>query len=192
MNICFATQNLHKLQEIQAMLPENIALVTPEQLGCTEELPETQATLEGNSLQKADFLFDHFQTNCFADDTGLEIEALNGEPGVLSARYAGSEKNAEANMKLVLEKLKNEPNRKARFRTVITLIINGKKTFFEGILNGKIIDTPAGSHGFGYDPIFVPEGFDSTLAQMEMGEKNKISHRALAFAKLTKYLNEVA
>ncbi len=174
------------------MLPENIALVTPEQLGCTEELPETQATLEGNSLQKADFLFDHFQTNCFADDTGLEIEALNGEPGVLSARYAGSEKNAEANMKLVLEKLKNEPNRKARFRTVITLIINGKKTFFEGILNGKIIDTPAGSHGFGYDPIFVPEGFDSTLAQMEMGEKNKISHRALAFAKLTKYLNEVA
>ncbi len=133
MKLCFATQNLNKLKEVQAMLPSSITLVTPSDLGCTTELPETQLTLDGNSLQKADFLYDNFQTNCFADDTGLEIEALKGEPGVFSARYAGPEKNAEANMKLVLEKLKNEPNRNARFRTIITLIINNEKTFFEGI-----------------------------------------------------------
>jgi XTP/dITP diphosphohydrolase len=188
MVLCFATQNRHKLQEIQAMLPAGITLMTPAELGCMEELPETQLTLEGNSAQKADYLFENYQVDCFADDTGLEIEALNGAPGVFSAMYACKEKNAEANMKLVLENLRNQNNRKARFRTVITLVLNGRKEIFEGILEGEILQKPIGTHGFGYDPIFMPKGFTQTLAEMTMEEKNKISHRSLAFKKLREFL----
>lgn len=188
MTVCFATQNRHKLQEVQAMLPADIQLVTPEELGCTVELPETQLTLEGNSMQKADFIFQHYKTNCFADDTGLEIQSLNGEPGVFSARYAGPQKRAEDNMQLVLSKLKGKSNRKAQFRTVITLILNGEKHVFEGVLVGEILEAPLGTDGFGYDPIFRPENEERTLAQMSLEEKNKISHRARAFQKLRNFL----
>lgn len=190
MRLCFATQNLHKLQEVQAMLPSYITLVQPEDIGCQEELPETQATLEGNSLQKASYLFQNYHSDCFADDTGLEIEALNGEPGVYSARYAGEPKNPEANMRLVLEKLASHPNKNARFRTVITLIMNEVTNSFEGILDGEIISDKRGAKGFGYDPIFIPKGFDKTLAEMTIEEKNKISHRAIAFQKLNKFLTQ--
>lgn len=188
MVLCFATQNRHKLQEIQALLPAGVSLVTPAELGCMEELPETQHTLEGNSAQKADYLFENYNIDCFADDTGLEIEALHGAPGVFSAMYAGKEKNAEANMRLVLENLHNCKNRKARFRTVITLILNGRKEVFEGILEGEILGKPKGTHGFGYDPIFIPKGFTQTLAEMTMQEKNQISHRSLAFKQLREFL----
>jgi XTP/dITP diphosphohydrolase len=192
MVLCFATQNRNKLKEVQEMLPASIELITPEDLGCTEELPETQETLEGNSLQKAQFLYDHYHTSCFADDTGLEIESLNGEPGVYSARYAGPQRNAEDNMRLVLAKLNGLSHRKARFRTVITLILDQKRHVFEGILEGTIIDSPKGEHGFGYDPIFVPLNGHRTLAEYAMAEKNEISHRALAFKKLVQFLQERA
>jgi len=190
MRLCFATQNIHKLKEVQAMLPSSITLVQPEDIGCLEELPETQATLEGNSLQKANYLFQNYHSDCFADDTGLEIEALNGEPGVYSARYAGEPKNPEANMQLVSEKLASHSNKKARFRTVITLIMNGVTNSFEGILDGEIISDKRGAKGFGYDPIFIPKGFDRTLAEMTLEEKNKISHRAIAFQKLNNFLTQ--
>jgi XTP/dITP diphosphohydrolase len=190
MRLCFATQNIHKLNEVQAMLPSNITLVQPEDIGCKEELPETQATLEDNSLQKASYLFQNYHYDCFADDTGLEIEALSGEPGVYSARYAGEPKNPEANMRLVLEKLATQTNKKARFRTVITLIINGVTNSFEGILEGEIISNKRGEKGFGYDPIFIPKGFTKTLAEMTLEEKNKISHRAIAFQKLNYFLTQ--
>ena len=190
MRLCFATQNIHKLKEVQAMLPSYITLVQPDDIGCKEELPETEATLEGNSLQKATYLFQNYHSDCFADDTGLEIEALNGEPGVYSARYAGEPKNPEANMQLVLEKLALQANKKARFRTVITLIINDVINSFEGILNGEIISERRGEKGFGYDPIFIPKGFDRTLAEMTLEEKNKISHRAIAFQKLNNFLTQ--
>jgi len=190
MTICFATQNRNKLQEVQAMLPEYIQLVTPEDVGCKEELPETQLTLEGNSMQKAEYLFNNYSTDCFADDTGLEIQILNGEPGVFSARYAGPQKKAEDNMQLVLSKLKGKANRKAQFRTVITLIVAGEKHFFEGALTGEIIENPIGTSGFGYDPIFKPDNEERTLAQMSMEEKNKISHRAKAFQKLCNFLTQ--
>jgi len=190
MKICFATQNINKLKEVQAMLPSTITLVQPEDIGCKEELPETQSTLEGNSLQKANYLFQNYHSDCFADDTGLEIEALNGEPGVYSARYAGEPKNPEANMQLVLQKLALHSNKKARFRTIITLIINGVTNSFEGILEGEIISDKRGTKGFGYDPIFIPKGFDRTLAEMTIEEKNKISHRAIAFQKLNNFLTQ--
>lgn len=188
MKLCFATQNRNKLKEVQALLPPGFELVTPEDLGCHEELPETHLTLEGNSAQKAAFLFQNFNADCFADDTGLEIEALGGEPGVFSARYAGPQKIADDNMRLVISKMKGKENRKARFRSVITLILNGEQTVFEGILEGTIIDTPRGTNGFGYDPIFVPEGQDRTLAEMHLEEKNNISHRARAFVQLKDFL----
>jgi XTP/dITP diphosphohydrolase len=192
MKLCFATQNINKLKEVQAMLPSTITLIQPEDIGCQEELPETQATLEGNSLQKASYLFQNYHSDCFADDTGLEIEALNGEPGVYSARYAGEPKNPEANMQLVLQKLAVHSNKKARFRTVITLIMNGVTNSFEGILEGEIISDKRGTKGFGYDPIFIPKGFDRTLAEMTIEEKNKISHRAIAFQKLNNFLTQKA
>jgi len=190
MKLCFATQNLHKLQEIQAMLPDSIQLVTPDDLGCKEELPETHNTLEGNSLQKAEYLFNNYHTDCFADDTGLEIEALNNEPGVYSAMYAGPERNPEANMKLVLKKLEKHANKKARFRSIITLILNGKTHVFEGMMQGSITTNRKGTRGFGYDPIFIPEGSEITLAEMSMDEKNKISHRGIAFQKLRNFLTQ--
>lgn len=190
MEICFATNNEHKLAEVQKMLPDTIKLKTLAQVGCIDELPETQDTLEGNARQKAQYVFDHFEINCFADDTGLEVEALNGEPGVYSARYAGEQRNNLDNIKLLLEKLQGQANRKAQFRTVVTLILDGEYFDFEGVVEGKITEEVRGKEGFGYDPVFVPDGYDKTFAEMTSEEKNLISHRGKAIAKLVTYLRE--
>lgn len=160
------------------------------EIGCEEELAENQTTLEGNSLQKAAYVFDHYKVSCFADDTGLEVEALNGEPGVYSARYAGNQRNSDDNMNLLLGNLSNIENKKAQFRTVITLITPHDKKQFEGVLKGTIIKEKRGAGGFGYDPIFVPEGETKTLAEMTMSEKNLLSHRARAVEKLVLYLKK--
>ena len=189
LQICFATNNANKLKELNAMLGDSIDLLSLEAIGCTEELEETSATIEGNSAQKAGFVYEKFGVACFADDTGLEVEALNGEPGVYSARYAGEARNAEDNMNLLLKNLEGVANRKARFKTVITYFDRaGNKTQFEGIVNGEIIPSKRGGEGFGYDPIFIPNGYDFTFAEMDLSEKNKISHRALAVKKLVEFL----
>ncbi|UII24335.1 non-canonical purine NTP diphosphatase [Fulvivirga ligni] len=189
MKICFATNNKNKLEEVQQMLPPHFELVSLEEIGCTEELREDQNTLEGNSRQKAEYVYKTFGVPCFADDTGLEVEAINGEPGVLSARYAGNERNNEANMALLLSKLDGQSNRKAQFRTVITFITPSEDIQFEGVVKGEIIKEKAGDRGFGYDPLFIPEGYSETFAQMSMNVKNEISHRARAFNQLVKYLS---
>lgn len=191
MKLVFATNNQNKLNELKKMLDDNIQLLSLKDINCTDEIPEDQDTLEGNASQKSFYIYDRFAVSCFADDTGLEIDALNNEPGVYSARYAGIEKDAEANMKKVLEKLDKIKNRSARFRTVISLIIDGKEMQFEGIVNGTILEEKHGDEGFGYDPIFMPDGYDCSFAQMEMSEKNKISHRGRAVQKLVKYLNSL-
>ncbi len=188
MELVFATNNQHKLQELQAILGDKFKLLSLKDINCHEEIPEEQATLEGNASQKAMFVFEKYGFNCFADDTGLEIEAINGEPGVYSARYAGEEKSAEANMDKVLEKLAKINQRKARFRTVISLIINGVENQFEGIVRGEILKDKRGDSGFGYDPIFQPEGLDVSFAEMELSDKNKISHRGRAVQKLVAFL----
>ena len=190
MDLVFATNNQHKLEELQAILGNKFRLLSLKDIGCNEDIPEEQPTLEGNASQKSHYVYNKFGYNCFADDTGLEIEALNGEPGVYSARYAGEAKIAEANMEKVLDKLAKINNRNARFRTVISLIINGKETLFEGIVNGEILKEKKGDSGFGYDPIFMPGGFDKSFAEMEMAEKNKISHRGRAVQKLVDFLDE--
>lgn len=192
MDIVFATNNQHKLKELQAILGNEFHLLSLKDINCEEEIPEEQETLEGNASQKSHFIFDKYGYNCFADDTGLEIEALSGEPGVYSARYAGEEKGAEANMKKVLQKMEKINQRKARFRTVISLIINGEEHFFDGVVNGTILKEKRGDAGFGYDPIFQPDGFDQSFAEMELFEKNKISHRGRAVQKLVAYLKELA
>lgn len=187
--LIFATNNLHKLSEIQSLIGDSFILKSLQQIGCTEDIPETEPTLEGNALLKAKYIFDKFGKNCFADDTGLEVEALNGRPGVFSARYATDGHDFEANIDKVLEELKDIENRKARFRTVIALILEGTVHYFEGIVNGKIIAVRKGIKGFGYDPVFLPDGYDVTFAEMLLSEKNKISHRARATAKLVAFLN---
>ena len=191
MELVFATNNQHKLKELQSILGEKIHLLSLNDIGCYEEIPEEQTTLEGNARQKSMYVYEKFGYSCFADDTGLEIEALNGEPGVYSARYAGEEKNAEANMNRVLKELTNKTNRKARFRTVISLIINGRENQFEGIVKGKILNEKRGEKGFGYDPIFLPEGYTISFAEMNLEEKNKISHRGRAVEKLVQYLQTI-
>ena len=191
MELVFATNNQHKLKELQAILGEEFHLLSLQDIGCNEEIPEEQETLEGNASQKSQYIHEKYGYNCFADDTGLEIEALNGEPGVYSARYAGPGKNAGANMKKVLDKLAKINNRKARFRTVISLIINGEEVLFEGIVNGQILKEKRGEEGFGYDPVFNPEGFELSFAEMSLNEKNKISHRGRAVQKLVNYLKEI-
>ena len=191
MKLIFATQNSHKAEEIQKMLPENIRVLTLKDIGCHEDIPETATTLEGNAALKSAYVVENYSVNCFADDTGLEIKALNGEPGVLSARYAGEKKDSEANMDLVLQKLSGESNRKARFRTVISLRLNGKEYLFEGRVNGTIMEKRSGVEGFGYDPIFQPDGYDITFAEMSMEEKNKISHRGRAVRKLVDFLSQL-
>lgn len=200
MKICFATNNSKKIEEVTAVLPSTIQLVSLKEIGCTEEIPETTPTIEGNSEQKAVYVYQNYDTNCFADDTGLEIEALNGEPGVSSAMYAdeivGSYRDSKENMKLVLKNLEQkaktgDSNRNAQFKTVFTLVLDGQKHQFEGIIKGKIIDAPKGEDGFGYDPIFVPNGYDKTFAEMPLSEKNKISHRAIATKKLVDFLNNL-
>jgi len=188
MTICFATNNEHKLKEIRALLGNEFRLVGLADVGCNEELAEDQTTLEGNSLQKAEYVFRKSGTSCFADDTGLEVEVLNNEPGVFSARYAGEQRSAEDNMNLLLKNLSGKDNRNARFRTVITLITPEGIRQFEGEVHGKIIDEKRGTEGFGYDPIFLPDGFSKTLAEMTLEEKSAISHRARAFKKLIAYL----
>ena len=188
MKLVFATNNQHKLKELQEILGSEFELLSLKEIACFEEIPEDQETLEGNASQKAYFIFNKYGKNCFADDTGLEIDALNGEPGVYSARYAGESKSPEKNMNKVLDKLSKINNRQARFRTVISLIINGKEKQFEGIVEGEILSNKRGIEGFGYDPIFKPKGYQETFAEMDMAIKNKISHRGRAVKKLVDYL----
>ncbi len=188
MKLVFATNNQHKLQEIKQLLNGSFELLCLNDIGCDDDIPENQDTLEGNAAEKAFFIYNKYGINCFADDTGLEIEALNGEPGVYSARYAGEERSADNNMDLVLEKLNKIKNRKARFRTVVSLVIDGCESQFEGIVNGQILEEKRGETGFGYDPIFKPDESDRSFAEMPMEEKNQISHRGRAVQKLVEYL----
>ena len=187
--LVFATNNAHKLDEISSMLGEKVELLSLKDIHCHVDIPETADTLEGNAMLKAEYIYKNYGLDCFADDTGLEVEALNGAPGVYSARYAGGEEhNAEANMQKLLQNMQGVQNRKAQFRTAICLILDGKKHLFEGIVKGEIIKEKRGSSGFGYDPIFVPEGYTKTFAEMGNETKNKISHRALAVEKLCRFL----
>lgn len=188
MKIIFASNNKNKVQEIQNQVPEFIQIVTLEEIGCTEDIEENGKTIEENAIIKANYVTENYGLPCFADDTGLEIEALNGEPGVYSARYAGEEKDAEKNMDLVLEKLKDSNNRKAQFKTVIALNINDQQYLFTGIVKGEIRKEKQGSHGFGYDPIFEPEHSGRTFAEMTLEEKNKLSHRGRAVEQLVEFL----
>ena len=191
MKLVFATQNENKAQEIQSLLPEYFKIITLKDIRCFDEIPETAETLEGNSLLKASFISETYNLNCFADDTGLEIEALDNRPGVYSARYGGPEKSAAANINKVLLELEGKTARNAQFRTIITLILNKSTFTFEGIVSGEIISEKRGENGFGYDPIFVPEGEVRTFAEMSLEEKNKHSHRARAFQKMIEFLNEL-
>ena len=191
MKLVFATNNINKLKEVQQMLTDEIELVSLKDIGCFEDIPETASTLEGNARIKANHITDHYNLNCFADDTGLEVDSLDGEPGVYSARYGGEEKNAEKNMTKLLSNLEGKSDRKAQFRTIITLNLNGESFDFEGICRGTIIHTRSGSGGFGYDPIFQPSGYTETFAEMSSEEKNKISHRGLAIQKLVNFLNDL-
>ncbi len=190
MKIIFATNNAHKLAEIKALLGDKYEIVTPRDCGISEDIPETAATLEGNALQKAHYLKERTGLDCFADDTGLEVEALNGAPGVHSARYATDGHDFEANNRLLLKNLENQENRKARFRTVIALLEGDREHLFEGAVEGEIALKHSGDEGFGYDPLFMPEGSERTFAQMSSSEKNSISHRGRAVAKLVDYLNK--
>lgn len=186
--LVFATNNKNKIKEIKHLIGNSIELLSLDDIGCFEEIPETADTIEGNAIQKAEYVYKNYGYNCFADDTGLEIEVLNGEPGVYSARYAGEQKNPEDNMNKALKNLENESNRSARFKTVMALIINGELNCFEGIVNGEITRVKSGNEGFGYDPIFKPDGFTTTYSEMSIEAKNTMSHRAIATRKLTNYL----
>ncbi len=187
--LVFATNNAHKLEEIRAILGDKVEILSLNDIDCHADIPETADTLQGNAALKAQYIYDNYGLDCFADDTGLEVEALNGAPGIYSARYAGGEgHDSEANMKKLLSEMQDKDNRKARFRTVICLIEDGKEHFFEGIVNGSIIRERKGGAGFGYDPVFVPDGYSETFAEMGNDEKNKISHRARAVQKLCEYL----
>lgn len=189
--IIFATNNAHKLSEVQAVLGNNFKLITPRDCGITEDIPETSDTLDGNASQKSHYLHDRVGKNCFADDTGLEVEALNGEPGVRSARYATDGHDFAANNRLLLKNMEGKDNRKARFRTVISLILDGEEYLFEGIVEGRIAESEAGCGGFGYDPLFIPDGYDCTFAEMSAEEKNAISHRGRAVQKLVAFLTNL-
>ena len=189
MRLCFATNNAHKLSEVKSLLDGKFRIVSLQDIGCTEELAETTGTIPGNSSQKATYVHVNYKVDCFADDSGLEVEALNNAPGVDSAIYAGPQRSHDDNIKLLLKNLEGTENRTAHFITVITVIISGKQFQFKGILNGQILNEKRGSGGFGYDPIFLPNGYDKTLAQMTMEEKNKISHRAKAIEKLVSFLD---
>lgn len=191
MEIIFATHNQNKLLEVQALMPSYIKLISLEDLGFDEDIPETSGTIAGNAIQKVEYLKNRFQQPIFADDTGLLVEALDGEPGVYSARYAGEQKSSEDNMDLLLKKLTNNNNRSARFVTAIALDLNNNQTLFEGVCEGSILLERSGSKGFGYDPIFQPDGYKKSFAQMTLTEKGAISHRAKALAKLIEYLKEV-
>ena len=188
--IVFATNNPNKIREVQQLLGNSYQFLSLKEVGCTEELPETSPTLEGNALEKARHLYHHYHHDCFSEDTGLEVEALDGAPGVITAMYAGPERDAQLNMQKVLHELAPHANRKAQFRTIIALIIKGKEYLFEGIVEGVISHDLQGEDGFGYDPIFIPEGQARTFAQMSKEEKNAISHRGRAIAKLQAFLKK--
>ncbi|WP_304953075.1 RdgB/HAM1 family non-canonical purine NTP pyrophosphatase [uncultured Alistipes sp.] len=191
MKILFATNNAHKLSEVSEVLGDGFRLLTPRDCGVTEEIPETQPTLEGNALQKARYLHERTGLDCFADDTGLEVAALGGAPGVRSARYATDGHDFAANNRLLLKNLEGTTDRRARFRTVIALILNGEEHLFEGIVEGRIIDAERGAEGFGYDPLFIPDGGDKTFAEMSAEEKNAVSHRGRAVRRLAAYLHSI-
>ncbi|EAY27760.1 RdgB/HAM1 family non-canonical purine NTP pyrophosphatase [Microscilla marina] len=188
MKLCFATRNTNKIKEVKAKLGATFEVISLDDIQCNDELPETTGTIEGNSAQKAQYVWDHFQVNCFADDTGLEVEALEGAPGVDSAMYAGKHGDSKANITLLLKNLQGNAHRKAQFKTVITLVVNGIQHQFEGIAAGTILPDTRGSEGFGYDPIFLPEGHTQTFAEMSLEQKNDISHRSKAFVKLVDFL----
>lgn len=186
----FATNNAHKLQEVSAMLGEKIALQNLRDIGCSDDIPETADTLEGNALMKARYIYERYGTDCFADDTGLEVAALNGAPGVYSARYAGPGHDSEANMQKLLTELEGKSDRRAQFRTVIALIKEGKEYLFEGIVTGSILEEREEGEGFGYDPIFRPDGYEHSFARLGDEVKNRISHRARAVEKLVEFLKQ--
>ena len=190
--IVFATNNPNKLREVKNIIGNKIEIVSLADINCFDDIPETQPTIEGNASQKSHYILDKYNIDCFSDDTGLEIEALDGEPGVYSARYAGGKEiRFEDNIKKVLSNLKNKENRRARFKTVVSLILDGKEFFFEGIVNGKIIEEKRGASNFGYDPVFMPDGYDKTFAELTESEKNKISHRGIVIRKLADFLNNL-
>ncbi|MTH14278.1 non-canonical purine NTP diphosphatase [Flavobacterium sp. LC2016-01] len=191
MKLVFASNNKNKIKEIQSILNGSIELLSLEEIGCFEEIPETADTIEGNAILKANYVTEKYGYNCFADDTGLEVAALNGEPGVYSARYAGEQKNADDNMNKLLEALSEEENRNAQFKTVIALNLNGKQHLFTGLAKGKITHQKSGIYGFGYDPIFQPENYSETFAEIAAEIKNKISHRAKATEQLIDFLNTI-
>ena len=191
MKIVFASNNKNKIQEIQSMLPDTIQIVSLESIGCFEEIPETADTIEGNAILKANYITQKYGFDCFADDTGLEVEALNGEPGVYSARYAGEQRNAYDNMNKLLEELLDKPNRNAQFKTVIALNLKEKQYLFEGIASGEITLEKKGTGGFGYDPIFKPTNYDETFAELSLAVKNEISHRGKATKALLDFLQNI-
>ncbi|KAF0194833.1 MAG: RdgB/HAM1 family non-canonical purine NTP pyrophosphatase [Bacteroidetes bacterium] len=189
-SIVFATNNAHKIAEIQDILNDEFRIIPLSEIGCTEDIPETSLTIEGNASQKAHYVNDKYKVDCFADDTGLEVDALGGKPGVNSARYAGPGHDFEANVTKLLKDLTGQLSRRARFRTVISLVTDDNEILFDGIINGIIINERRGSKGFGYDPVFIPDGYQQTFAEMSPELKNTISHRAIATRKLIKYLKE--
>ncbi len=190
MELIFATNNQHKLEEVQQLIGSKFHLKSLADIHCWDDIPETGTTFEENAGQKSKYIFDRFALNCFADDSGLEVDALNNEPGIYSARYSGT-RDSEQNLYLVLEKLGNSTNRKARFVTVISLLMDGKEYLFEGTINGQIAHKTSGKKGFGYDPIFIPDGYAITFADLDSSEKNRISHRAKAMQKLIEFLNTI-
>jgi XTP/dITP diphosphohydrolase len=189
MTLVFATNNLNKLKEVQSLIPAHIKLLSLADIDCEEDIPETQATIEGNAIQKAEYVKKKYGYDCFADDTGLEIETLHGAPGIYSARYAGEQRNSEDNIQKVLFNLKGQANRKAQFKTVIALELNGTQHTFTGICKGEITQSKTGDSGFGYDPIFKAEGYDETFAEISSEEKNRIGHRGKAVQQLINFLN---
>lgn len=191
MKLVFATNNLNKLKEVQSLIPKHITLLSLKDIGCFEDVPETQLTINGNAIQKVEYIKEHYGHDCFADDTGLEVDMLNGEPGVFSARYAGKQRDANDNMDLLLKNLKDKPQRHAQFKTVVALHLNNKLETFTGICKGEITETKHGDDGFGYDPIFKATGYSKTFAQISLEEKNKIGHRGKAVRLLVDYLNSL-
>ncbi len=191
MKLVFATNNLNKLKEVQSLVPNHIQLLSLEDIGCIEDVPETQPTIEGNAIQKAEYIKTHYGYDCFADDTGLEVTALHGEPGVYSARYAGEQRNADDNIDKLLKNLKPHTDRTAQFKTVIALHLDGKVHTFTGICEGSITHSKSGTQGFGYDPIFKAEGYDKTFAEISLNEKNAIGHRGKAVKQLVDFLSNI-
>jgi len=189
MKIVFATNNENKVNEVQSLLPNHITILSLAAIGCDEDIPETQPTIEGNAIQKAKYVKENYGYDCFADDTGLEVTALNGEPGVFSARYAGEQRNADDNMNKLLNELQGKTDRSAQFKTIVALILDEQQYTFEGICKGTIINEKRGEKGFGYDPIFMANGFEETFAQISLEEKNRVGHRGKAVQKLIDFLN---